>query len=242
MQSPLQEALQAIQPGLTLYGVLVTFGVVSIAISRHFWKFERELENENFERLRDLLAGFRLRYIEPKINERLDRAVDALRSAVDGLVADLFPPATVQPEDVQLGEAVIENIQETVTETILRERLFQELEKTRRTARQFLPSEPGQKLLNDLDEMFDQKSKLARHYRLARRACAQTSYACLSFSLLAFVGILQVLRAWPDAVRFFWIFLTLQAATFAIYSFIRLEFHQRALSRLWEDFQLYGKI
>jgi hypothetical protein len=243
MQSPLQEPLQAIQPGLTLYGVLITFAVVAFAIFRHFWRYERELGNENLERLRDLLTGFRVRYIEPKINAQLDNAIEGLESAVDIVVADLYRSSTTPAATDEGARLESDQTQsDRVSEIVLRERLFSELKNTRRAARQFLPSDSGQKLLDDLDRMFDQKSKLARHYTLARRACAQTSYACLSFSLLALAGILRVLGAWPDLIEFFWLFLLLQTLSFALYSFIRLEFHRRALFSMWEDFQFYGKI
>src|SRR5437762_7979929 len=92
MQDSLQHLLQDIQPGLTLYGVLLTFALVSFAVSRHFWRYEKELIGENLERLRDLLEGFRLRYIEPVITNQLDNAtVGAYEVAIVGLLDDLYP-------------------------------------------------------------------------------------------------------------------------------------------------------
>jgi hypothetical protein len=114
--------------------------------------------------------------------------------------------------------------------------------KASRPAAMFLSSTSGQTLLADLDQMYEQKAKLARHYGKARNACARTCYASLCFSLLALVGILRVLRTWPDIVVFFWLFMAILAVVYGIVSFTRLEYHRRKLLRMWEEFEFYGKI
>lgn len=241
MQSPLQQILQEVQPGITLYGVLLTFAIVSFAVGRHFWNYEKELITENFDRLRNLLVGFRARYIEPKINQEVDSAIDgAYEAAIAGLLADLYEQVPNERGEYQRQLIDDELIRELVVEDALRQRLTSL--KASRPSEMFLSSTSGQKLLADLDHMYEQKSVLARHYSRARHACGHTCYACVFFSLLALLGILRVLRPWPEVVVFFWLFLAIFAVTYAIVSFARLEYHRRKLLRMWEEFEFYGTI
>lgn len=240
--SSLQQLLQGIQPGLTLYGVLITFALVSFAVSRHFWRYEKELIAENIERFRDLVEGFRHRYIEPIISAELDSAtLGAYEVAIDGLLADLYPKTQGDKGEIKRELVNDESIKQIVAEAALQDRLS-ELKETGRSAEKFLSSASGKNLLDSLDHLYEQKSIVARHYGQARHACAHTCYASLCFSLLALVGILNLLVQWPKVILFFWLFLAIQAAAYTIYSFSRLENHRRALYRMWEEFQLYGKI
>jgi hypothetical protein len=131
-------------------------------------------------------------------------------------------------------------MRELMAESALNERL-QGLKRVR-SAEKFMSSDSGQKLLDDLDHMYEQRSVLARQYKLARRACGRACYASLTFAILALVGILRVLGKWPDLILFLWLILSLEAVVYAVYSFIRLEVHRRALLRMWEELQMYGKI
>jgi hypothetical protein len=245
MQSALDQLLQGIQPGLTLYGVLLTFALVSFAFSRHFWRYEKELISENIERLRDLLEGFRRRHIEPIINTELNRtAVEAYEVAINGLLTDLYPKTRGEAGEFKYELVNDELVGQIIAEAALKDRLSElktELQKGR-SAEAFLSSASGKALLDDLDHMYQQQSTVARHYALARRACGRTCYAALCFSMLVLLGILHILGRWPNVILFFWLLLVIQAASYAIYSFIRLESHRRALLHMWEEFQLYGKI
>jgi hypothetical protein len=241
MQVPLPQALEQIKPGLTLYGVLLTFFVISFAIGRHFWNYEKELMTEHSERVRDLLLGFRLRYIEPEINGRIDSAIDgAYEFAIQGLLFDLYrnePSGLGQFQRVLVSD---EQVKELIGESALNDRLAR-LKETR-PAEMFLSSTSGQKLLAELDQMYEKKGSVARHYAHAKRACGRTCYACLFFSLLTLLGILRVLGDWPNSITFFWLMLAVQTTAYAIYCFIKLEFHRRKLLHLWEEFEFYGKI
>lgn len=241
MQVPLPQVLEEIKPGLTLYGVLLTFFVISFAIGRHFWSYEKELMKEHSERVRDLLVGFRLRYIEPEINGKIDSAIDAAYEfAIQGLFFDLYktePAGGGKSQRVLVGD---EQVKELIAESALNDRLAR-LKETR-PAEMFLSSDSGQKLLAELDQMYEKKGNVARHYAHAKRACGRSCYACLFFSLLTLLGILRVLGDWPDSIIFFWLILAVQTTVYAIYCFIKLEFHRRKLLQLWEEFEFYGKV
>lgn len=242
MQSTLEQLLQGIKPGLTLYGVLLTFALVSFAVSRHFWRYEKELIAENIERLRGLLEGFRHRHIEPVVSIELNTATaGAYEVAIDGLLADLYPKTQGATGEFKRELVSEDLVKEIVSESALKDRLSV-LKETGRSAEAFLSSASGKELLDNLDHLYEQKSIIARHYTLARQACGRTCYACLCFSLLALAGILHLLGKWPNIILFFWLFLAIQAASYAMYSFIRLEIHRRALLHMWEEFELYGKV
>lgn len=89
----MEQILQSIQPGLTLYGILVTFAVFALGIARHFWTYEKELDSENVDRLRDLMKGFRLQHIEPEIVNVLATHIDlAYELAIGQLIEELHKP------------------------------------------------------------------------------------------------------------------------------------------------------
>jgi hypothetical protein len=241
MQSTLEQVLQSIKPGLTLYGVLVTFAVFALSIARHFWRYEKELDSENVERLRDLMRGFRLQHIEPEIVKVLaTRIDDAYELAIGGLIDELHQRGLTDKGGFRRELVSDQEIKSIIAESALNERL--EGLKKRRDAEKFMPSESGQKLLDELDHLYEQKSALVQHYHLAERACRRTCYASLCVFSLSLFGILRVLGRWPDVVLFFWLFLSLQAIAYGGYSFIDLERHRRALSRMWKEMQFYGKI
>jgi hypothetical protein len=241
MQSTVEQVLQSIQPGLTLYGILVTFALFALGIARHFWTYEKDLDSENVERLRDLMRGFRLQHIEPEIVEVLaTRIDDAYELAIRGLIDELHKQVPIEKGGFRRELVDDEEIRSIVAESALNERL--ESLKKRRDAEKFLPSEAGQKLLDELDHQYEQKSTLLRHYDLAERACRRTCYASLWVFLLSLFGILRILGHWPDLLLFFWLFLSLQAVAYGVYSFINLERHRRALARMWKEMQFYGKI
>jgi hypothetical protein len=239
--SPLQQILQEIRPGLTLYGVLLTFFVVAFAIGRHFWTHEKELTNEHSERIRDLLAGFRLRYIEPKINEKMDSAIDgAYESVIQGLLNDLYDTVPAGPGESKRVLISDDKLHDVIGEPALQERL--KVLKRTRPVEMFLSSDSGQKVLADLDRMYLQKSSLARHYTQAKIACGRACYAWFLVALLMLIGITRVLGEWSNTVIFLWLIVSVEAAGYAIYSVIKVEVHRRKLIAIWEEFEFYGTI
>jgi hypothetical protein len=243
--SSIEQFLQSIQPGVTLYGVLFTFALVSGAVSRQFWRYDKELITENIERLRDLLEGFRRRHIEPILNTELDRTTrEAYELALNSLLADLYPKTRGEAGEFKYERVSDEKVEQIIAEAALKDRLSDlKAETTKgRSVEAFFSSASGKALLDDLDHMYEQKSTVARHYAVARQACGRTCYASLFFSVLMLLGILQLLGRWPNVILFFWLLLLIQAATYTIFSFIRLESHRHALLHMWEEFQLYGKV
>lgn len=242
MENSLEHFLQSIQPGLTLYGVLLTFAVIAFAISRHFWRYEKELIAENIDRLKDLLDGFRQQYIEPIISGQLDNATSgAYEAALLGLMDDLYPKKQGEGGVVIRELLPEESIKELLSEPALRDRLSL-FSRNSRSGEGFLASASGKALMDKLDELYEQKKALAQHYSKAQRSCARTCYGSLAFSLLTFVGILHLIVKWPRPIIYMWLLLAIQAAAYTIYSFSRLERHRRLLFRMWEKLRLHGTV
>jgi hypothetical protein len=120
----LPNLLSEVQPGLTLYSLLVTFAVFSFAVARHFWQLQRTLLTENIDRLAELVQGFRRREIEPLIVRPIVSAADqAYEIAIAGLIGDLHG----QKEEIVAGRIEprpLDQAQrdELLTQSALRER------------------------------------------------------------------------------------------------------------------------
>ncbi|MBA7690167.1 hypothetical protein ES703_98691 [subsurface metagenome] len=237
-----QAVLQSIKPGITLYGVLLTFAVTSLIIAKFFWNYEKQLMEENIEKLRNLMNSFRDRYVNPILRNELTEAVHSgYGSAIKDLKAELYPKVATATgfERKLIEEAKLNSLID-----------YESLEKRVDNFKAahidkediYLSSDTGEDLLDNLDRSYDQKNNLSVSYESACSACAKTSYSFLILSALLFLGILQVIGDWPKFLLFLWIVVTAQIFIFGIYSFCRLEYCRRKLIKLWKELQLYGKI
>ena len=237
-----EAVLQSIKPGITLYGVLLTFAVTSLIIAKFFWNYEKQLMEENIEKVRDIMSSFRDRYVNPILrNELIEAVYSGYGSAIKDLKAELYQKVATSTgfERKLVDEAKVNSLVD-----------YESLEKRVDDFKAvygdkgdiYLSSDTGEDLLNNLDRSYDQKNSLSTSYESACSACAKTSYSFLTLSALLFIGILRVIGDWPKILFFLWIFLTAQSFIFGIYYFCRLEYCRRKLIKLWKELQLYGKI
>lgn len=244
----LEEFLRSIRPDLTAYGVLLTFAVISFVAGKHFWKYEQELVAENLDRLRDLIQNFRSRHIEPVLRQELDGAISAAYEvAINGLIADLHPKDRTTAEEVSRRELSLEELRvrlkelsDIVSEAALEARLRKL--KSGSTAEGFIESASGQRIFDRLDAAYTRLADVSRRYQRACGACAGASYAFLALFLVLIIGLLRSLWAWPDLILHLWLFAGVGLFLLGIVYFVRLEFNRRGLLRLWEEFQIYGRI
>lgn len=234
--------LQAIEPGLTLYGVLLTFAVFSFIIGKYFWEYEKTLISESVERLKTLLDGYRRRSIEPILTQELAAGVSAAYdNALLGLIGDinsrkaLGETGEVKPEPVSDDE-----LKAIVSEEALRKRL--DSLKRADQSEAFLASPTGQRLYDELDHAYSGRHDLWQNYARARGACGRAAYSFLILSILLLAGLIRLLKAWPLGLMIVWAIISGEVLAYGFYSFIRLELFRRRLLRLWEEFQIYGKI
>jgi hypothetical protein len=239
-----QNIIQSIKPDLTLYSVLITLAIVAFAFGRFFWKYEKQLGEENIERIKDLINGYRVKYIDPIISKQLHDATDTgYIGAINSLIEDIHPKtyALTGSERKLLNDIELKEI-------IKIPELEGRLEKEKRDRNfyipvdQFLSSESGEKLFDSLDHAYEQRIKLTAYYDHSCKYSAKCSYSFFILAILLFVGILQLIGQWPTLVINFWAFFSVQAFLSGLYYFIRIEFYRRKLMHTWKELQLYGKI
>lgn len=237
----LEAVIQSIKPGITLWGVLLTFAVTSLIIAKFFWNYEKQLMEENVEKVRDLMNSFRDMYVNPILNNELTEAVfSGYGSAIIELRADLYPKKAAPPKGRELVN------EEELNSLIDYESLEKRVDKFKADYSDkgdiYLSSDTGEDLLDNLDRNYDQKSNLSVSYESACSACAKTSYSFFILSTLFFIGILRVIGEWPQFFLFLWIVVTAQAFLYGVYYFCKLEYCRRKLIGLWKELQLHGKI
>jgi hypothetical protein len=243
MQSTIPDALKSISPGLTFYGVLVTFAVASFAAARFFWGHEKELVAENFDRVKDLLGGFRRRSVEPIIAARLEAAISsAYDSAILGIIEDLSDREITESGSVKYVFAAPERVNAALSHASLEERLSRLKSGARRQAETTLASDEGEKLFDDVDHAYGQATKLRKDYQEACRACARTCYAFMVLSILMLGALVRLIATLGEPILWVWLVVSAEVLCYGLYSLVRVEVHKRRLLRLWEEFQLYGRV
>jgi hypothetical protein len=233
---------QAVQPGLTLYGVLVTFALISFGFGKYFWEYEKTLVTENVARLKTLLDSYRQRFIEPILARELANGISAAYDdALLGIIEDLYSRKTLDESGKVKREPVPDDqFKSLISEAGLRERL--DLLKRGNKKDAFLDSSTGERLYQALDQAYASRHGLWQHYSRASGACGRTAYCFLGLAAVFLTGLLQLLGAWPQALVIVWLIVAGQLLTYGIYSFVRLEWFRRRLLRLWQELQVYGKI
>jgi len=239
----LTKLFQSVQPGLTLYGVLLTFAVLAFSVGKYFWEFERTLITECVDRLKTLLDGHRRRSIEPILTRQIGAAISAAYDqAVLGLIGDIYGRKSMATEGQVTSEAVSdEELKALVSEDALRHRLDQ-LKKSDTSVEAFLSSQSGDRLYEELEHAYREISDFWLKYRRARECCWRTSYSFLSVFILLMIGLLQLLESWPAGLVATWIFLCLLAILYGLSSFLQLEYFRRRILRAWEELQIHGKV
>jgi hypothetical protein len=239
----MEEFLKSIRPDLTLYGVLVTFSVISFLVGKYFWKFEGQLRRENIERLMDLMGGFRRTYIEPFLmRQMIEGRKNAYSNLVNGLLVDIYEKERAETREVQYKLVNVDKLKDIINESALKRRIDQLGKADEEVIEQFFISASGDELFDKLDHQYENKYEISIQYHKACRACKHLSYAFFFLALSLITGVSQIFIYWDKMVFFFWIFVSLEALAYGIYSFIKLEYYRSKLIRTWEDLQIYGKI
>jgi hypothetical protein len=240
----IEELIAKIQPGVTLYGVLLTFAVISFSVGKYFWTHEKEFISENVERLKTLMTSFREAHLEPILSKELRAAIEgAYRGAIQELQNDLYiekmAPTTGEPRVELVDDA---KLKELVSIKSLKERLEHLIKDGDKSISQFPASASGQKFFDDLDHKYKKLQSLSKKYHRACYFCSRTSYSFLIFALLCLIGLLHLIVSWPEFASYIWAFFSVQMLLLGLYYFVRLEINRRGLLRVWEELKLYGEV
>jgi hypothetical protein len=239
----IEQFLKLFSPNFTLYGVLVTFGILSFKAFNIFFKYENTLREESFSRVKDLLGSFRRKYIEPVVRKNLSESVKiAYENAFSSLINTLYS----EPRIVN-GEIVQELVSsEDMKEILEKQALFKRKENLQNSADKdfetFFSAASGDNFFNLLDELYEKKSVISKKYKRAFSSCRVASYSFIILSLLMYLGIIQVLGDWPEWIVLLWCFISIQALMVGIVSSIYVEICRRDLTRRWEDLQFHDQV
>jgi hypothetical protein len=235
----LDEFIKVVRPGITMWGVLLTFAVTAFAIAKFFWNYEKDLVVENVERVKALLDGFRAKHIEPIIVAQLRATLYSAYDVVKAqLLSDLYVPRAGQPVALPAEKELRDYLTIAAIET-----RFSCLKKEKLGSfEQFSESAEGEKFYDSLDHCYERARSVALIYEEATKSCNRLSLACAGLGLLFMLGISQVLYHWPGVLYDCWVFASAELFVFGLWYFARLEFCRRKLLRLWKEFEIYGTI
>ena len=245
--SGIDQFLKLISPNFTLYGVLLTFGFLSFKAFKIFWKNEKDLREENFSRVKDLLGSFRRKYIEKKVKDILTESMKvAYSNAFSSLLNDIYStPKLVKNIDGKMVQELVLN-EDELKEIIDQEALTKRKDELQKDAGKdvegFFSAASGEELFSELDQLYEQKIALSRQYKRAFMTCGISSYSFLFLSIVLYLGILQILGKWPNWLLFLWCYSSIQALITGIISSVILELCRRDLIHRWEDLQFYDKV
>ncbi len=240
----IDQFLKLISPNFTLYGVLLTFGFLSFNAFKIFWKYEKDLREENFSRIKDILGSFRRRYIEQIVRDKLIESMKiAYTNAFSSLIKDIYSSPKI--ENGKMVQELLVNDDELkgiIAQAALTKRKEDLQEYAGKDVDEFFSAASGDELFSKLDLLYEQKNALSKQYSKACMICGISSYSFLFLSIILYFGILQILGKWPNWLLFLWCYLSIQALFIGITSSICLELCRRGLIRRWEELQLYDKV
>ena len=233
------EFLESIRPGLTLYGLLLTFSLFSFVIGRFFWRFERELQSDNMERLKLLMSNHRQRNIEPILGNVLTNAVSGghKRGILDLMTALYVEDMAGQPAYTLVED---ERIKEIVSRGALQERILSFASEV--SVEEYLTTLSGEGFFDNLDQAYSNKEKLSGRYRWATTYCTRASYSFLLLGLLLMFGLFQILEPWGSLLHHAWLLLCVEMLLLGAYCLVRMERFRRSLVHMWEELQIYGQV
>lgn len=241
----IDQFLHEVRPDLTLYGVLLTLAIFAFYAGRHLWRYEKELVEENVGRLRELMDGFRTRYVEPILKvQLLDLAEGAYREALVDLEDELDTaledlPAVPVGESATPGAHARRGLRRAI------ERLTDrgwEHTRAERSLEEFFSSATGEDFFRKLDGAYSARQQLSSAYYRAKICCSLAAYSFFGLGIALLAGMVQITVPWPEFVRYPWWSMLGLLALLSMALVIRMETARRRLINQWEDLQVRGDV
>src|SRR5258706_7398207 len=209
--------LAAIQPQLTLYGVLLTLTVLFFSVGIRLWRHEADTAKEHTDRLKLMMIGFRRVHIEPLLQDQFAMAMRD--SYEDGRKF----VATVSPSEASVLGATRDSSYDVAVQD-------------------FLASRSGEDFFDKIDARYRGQREILNSYHRMSGWCLTAAYGFIVGSCLLAVGFLRILYPWHDVLTTVWIVASAESILFGIVAVIRFELCRRSLSHYWQDFEIYGQI
>lgn len=176
-----QDLLSQVSPGITLYAVLVTFGVISFRLAKTFKDYERSFYTDYLEKIKGLRDNFRIRKVEPVIGKTIQQAMETAYDTSCERIINIKRNESNQP--LEAGQ-----LSERLTDESIKS-LFDGLKRDVNVSDRFLGSKQGTEFLDELDQLHVQRSEMTSCYERLKR-CNRIVYISLFImGALFFAGL-----------------------------------------------------
>jgi hypothetical protein len=229
-----EEFIAQVQPGVTLFGVLLALALVSFKAAFWMREQERDLGDDELERLKELMLTFRHQFIEPILLEQFRTVIEAAYVRAATAVCDSV-------HRVAAGDTYSEQIAAVVNERGVAE-IVTSLQRDETLVEAFLLSKSGEEFLTQIDSRYRGLRDLVRNYQGAGSWARTTAYSLFALGLLLLCGMLQAAGAWSSLMAGLWMFMIFEFLGASVVSFIKYEIFRVRLRKQWETHEIYGQV
>jgi uncharacterized BrkB/YihY/UPF0761 family membrane protein len=230
-----EEFISKIAPGLTLYTVLVTLGVVAFRLGKYFKDQEKSIYSEYLEKVSDIKANFRRAYVDPLIERNLDGAVSEAIESAFGVVKS-------RTKDEQGNSLTGEVLAQAFSDASM-DRYRSDMLSQVHTGGQFVSSLSGASFLEALEKNFRRAYDITRYYDRAKYYDKFSYIVMFLLGLAFFAGlVILILPPIPGFVSVSYVDVLLALIMMSIYGAIRFHRAEQALIRVIEESKLYPQL
>lgn len=222
-----QDFINHIAPGVTLYFVLLTWGVLAFKFGGKFWDNEREIQTRYLEKIKAARENYREKYITPFLGKSVDDAVKEAYDIAFETIINMQKDRNTPLHGEELERAIDDH--------------RKKLKEMVQSANSFFAHKSGQEFLDDMDKRYINFHRLAESYSNARYY-NRTTYIFLFILGLGFLmGLLHLVFTPPGYLKYLYIYFILTFFLLSIYSMIRYREAEARLLRLFEEIALYQR-
>lgn len=228
----LQNFITQVSPGISLYAVLVTFGILCFRLAKTFKGYERSFYTDYLEKIKGLRDNFRIRKVEPIIAKTIQQAMESAYSKSCESVISL-------KKDSKNNLLKSEQLVESFADDAVKE-LFEKLMKDDKASDRFLSSKQGSEFLDQLDQLHTQRSEMSFCYERLKH-CNRIAYISLfGTGFLFFIGLAKLIfDRIPLVLSIFYGYLVFSGIIIALYGFLQQHRAESRLLTLLEKMALY---
>ncbi len=228
-----EDFLGSVQPNLTILAALFGALFLFLKLFWHFLSYEKELREENLNRVKDLLSNsLDIQIVEPLQKELGNNIMLGYRYAVSLFYPKSYNPSTQQKDHtliVDNGTNVAEIANKDLTEIVAN------------LSGQNVAQKTGQDLFIFLEKRYQKTAVFIAQYEKIKFCCRMTWSSCLILGLLSAVGMPVYLIHDNLLLIHFWIFTSASIAILGLYFFTKLFWCRHNLIKDWEKLKIYGE-
>lgn len=236
----MEDFLSKIAPGITLYAVLVTLGILAIKIASYFKEKEAKIYDNYLNMFTKLKREFRSTYIEPIIGKNIDSSVKQTFESSLKLFDKLL-----RNEDGELFEN--DKIKEVLKSSLIKrtqDNLLNRItdDNPSLSASKFLESGIGTEFLEAVEKNISKSSNVIIYYKKIKYYLKFVYIILFLLGITFFGGLLKLLfEETPSYISISYINFVVLLILFSIYGIIRFFNAEQSFLDLYENSKLYPK-